>query len=52
VNVTAIVRITLQDGCFHEDVGCGSGENIKGKASALDKVWPHFNLPLEYALMV
>lgn len=37
-NVTAIVRITLQDGCYHEDVGCGSGENIKGKASALDKV--------------
>ena len=38
MNVTAIVRITLQDGCYHEDVGCGSGENIRGKASALDKV--------------
>ena len=38
VNVTAIVRITLQDGCWHEDVGCGQGENIKGKGAALDKV--------------
>lgn len=38
VNITAIVRITLQDGCFHEDVGCGQGENIKSKGAALDKV--------------
>lgn len=38
VGVTAIVRITLQDGCFHEDVGAGQGENIKGKGAALDKV--------------
>ncbi|WVF72386.1 hypothetical protein IAT40_007201 [Kwoniella sp. CBS 6097] len=37
VNVTAIIRITLQDGCSHEDVGCGQGENIRGKAAALDK---------------
>ncbi|WVR04984.1 hypothetical protein IAU60_001996 [Kwoniella sp. DSM 27419] len=37
VNVTAIIRITLRDGCFHEDVGCGQGENIKGKSAALDK---------------
>lgn len=32
------MRITLQDGCYHEDVGCGQGENIKGKGAALDKV--------------
>lgn len=38
VNVTAIVRITLADGCWHEDVGCGQSENIKGKGAALDKV--------------
>ncbi|KAK4687132.1 DNA repair and recombination protein RAD52, partial [Tremellales sp. Uapishka_1] len=37
VNVTAIVRITLQDGCFHEDVGCGGAENLKQKGAALDK---------------
>jgi DNA repair and recombination protein RAD52 len=38
VNVTAIVRITLKDGAHHEDVGCGQGENIKGRGAALDKV--------------
>ncbi|WRT66896.1 uncharacterized protein IL334_003860 [Kwoniella shivajii] len=37
VNVTAIIRITLLDGCSHEDVGCGQGENIRGKSAALDK---------------
>ena len=37
-NVTAIVRITLADGSWHEDVGCGQGENAKGKSAALDKV--------------
>ncbi|WWD15720.1 hypothetical protein CI109_100142 [Kwoniella shandongensis] len=36
-NITAVVRITLQDGAFHEDVGCGQGENIRGKGAALDK---------------
>lgn len=38
VNVTAIVRISLADGAWHEDVGCGQAENIKGKGAALDKV--------------
>ncbi|WVW83409.1 hypothetical protein I302_105428 [Kwoniella bestiolae CBS 10118] len=37
VNVTAIIRITLLDGSYHEDVGCGQGENIRGKSAALDK---------------
>ncbi|KAK8870001.1 hypothetical protein IAR55_000571 [Kwoniella newhampshirensis] len=36
-NITAVVRITLRDGAFHEDVGCGQGENIRGKGAALDK---------------
>jgi DNA repair and recombination protein RAD52 len=38
VCVTAHIRITLRDGTYHEDIGCGSGENIKGKGSALEKV--------------
>ncbi|WWC61378.1 uncharacterized protein I303_103960 [Kwoniella dejecticola CBS 10117] len=37
INVTAIIRITLADGTFHEDVGCGQGENLRGKSAALDK---------------
>jgi recombination DNA repair RAD52 pathway protein len=52
VNVTAIVRITLQDGCYHEDVGCGSGENIKGKANALDKVCLLFLVRLKRQLTI
>lgn len=35
--VTAIVRVSLRDGTFHEDVGYGHCENIKGKAPALEK---------------
>ena len=38
VGVTAIIRVTLRDGAFHEDVGAGSLENSKSKAQALDKV--------------
>lgn len=38
VHVTALVRITLPDGCYHEDVGCGKMDNCKSKADALDKV--------------
>lgn len=38
VGVTAIVRVTLREGAFHEDVGYGTLENAKSKASALDKV--------------
>ncbi|KAK4048005.1 DNA repair protein rad52 [Microbotryomycetes sp. JL201] len=34
----AVVRITLRDGSFREDVGAGSAENIKSKAEALTKV--------------
>ncbi|TNY19986.1 hypothetical protein DMC30DRAFT_276673 [Rhodotorula diobovata] len=37
VGVTAIVRVRLQDGASHEDVGYGKLENSKSKADALDK---------------
>lgn len=38
VGVTAIIRVTLRDGTYHEDVGYGLLENTKSKAGALDKV--------------
>ena len=38
VGVTAVVRVTLRDGVFHEDVGYGLLENSKSKGAALDKV--------------
>ncbi|KAK7681344.1 hypothetical protein QCA50_015435 [Cerrena zonata] len=37
VGVTAVVRVTLRDGVFHEDVGYGMLENSKSKGAALDK---------------
>jgi DNA repair and recombination protein RAD52 len=39
VAASAIVRVTLADGVYHEDVGCGQVENVKSKAAAIDKVW-------------
>jgi DNA repair and recombination protein RAD52 len=38
IGVTAIIRVTLRDGVFHEDVGYGLLENSKSKGMALDKV--------------
>lgn len=38
VGVTVIVRVTLRDGVYHEDVGYGLLENSKSKGAALDKV--------------
>lgn len=38
VGVAAIVRVTLRDGTFHEDIGYGMLENSKSKGAALDKV--------------
>ena len=38
VGVTAVVKVTLKDGTFHEDIGYGSGDNLKSKGAALDKV--------------
>ncbi|KAF9517727.1 hypothetical protein BS47DRAFT_1290541 [Hydnum rufescens UP504] len=37
IGVTAIVRVALREGAFHEDVGYGAIENMKSKAAALDK---------------
>ncbi|CAA7267231.1 unnamed protein product [Cyclocybe aegerita] len=37
VGVTAVMRVTLRDGVFHEDVGYGMLENSKSKGMALDK---------------
>ncbi|OAD73217.1 hypothetical protein PHYBLDRAFT_7388, partial [Phycomyces blakesleeanus NRRL 1555(-)] len=37
VSASAHVRVTLKDGTFHEDVGCGSVENMRMKSAALEK---------------
>ena len=37
LGLSAIVRITLRDGTYHEDIGYGHIENCKGKAAAFDK---------------
>lgn len=38
VGISAIVRVTLRDGVYHEDIGYGMMENSKSKAAAFDKV--------------
>jgi DNA repair and recombination protein RAD52 len=38
VGVSAVMRVTLKEGVFHEDVGYGMIENAKAKGAALDKV--------------
>jgi DNA repair and recombination protein RAD52 len=35
--VSAIVRITLKDGSFHEDIGYGCSENQRQKGAALEQ---------------
>ena len=37
IGLSVIVRVTLRDGTYHEDVGYGSVENAKGKAMAFEK---------------
>ncbi|KAH8108510.1 Rad52/22 double-strand break repair protein [Phellopilus nigrolimitatus] len=37
VGVSAVIRVTLRDGIFHEDVGYGMLENSRSKGAALDK---------------
>ena len=44
VGVTAIVRVTLRDGTFHEDVGYGLLDNGRQKGAALDKVSRFYRL--------
>ncbi|KZV76415.1 recombination protein Rad52 [Peniophora sp. CONT] len=35
--ISAMVRVTLKDGTYHEDVGYGTADNLKSKGAALDK---------------
>ncbi|EMR64492.1 putative rad52 dna repair protein radc protein [Eutypa lata UCREL1] len=37
LGLSVIVRITLRDGTYHEDIGYGHIENCKGKAAAFEK---------------
>lgn len=37
IGLSVIVRITLRDGTYHEDVGYGSIDNARGKAMAFEK---------------
>jgi DNA repair and recombination protein RAD52 len=37
IGLSVIVRVTLRDGTFHEDIGYGSIDNAKGKAMAFEK---------------
>lgn len=37
LGLSVIVRVTLKDGTYHEDVGYGHVENAKGKAAAFEK---------------
>lgn len=37
VHTTAIIRVTLRDGAYHEDIGSGMLENAKSQGAALDK---------------
>ncbi|KAF2204713.1 alpha/beta-hydrolase [Delitschia confertaspora ATCC 74209] len=37
LGLSIIVRVTLRDGTYHEDIGYGHIENCKGKAAAFEK---------------
>ena len=37
LGLSVIVRVTLRDGTFHEDVGYGQVKNVKDKATAFEK---------------
>ncbi|KXL51237.1 hypothetical protein M433DRAFT_146592 [Acidomyces richmondensis BFW] len=37
LGLSCIVRVTIRDGTYHEDVGYGHIENCKGKAAAFEK---------------
>lgn len=37
VGISCVVRVTLKDGSFHEDIGFGHAENVKAKYMAFDK---------------
>ncbi|KAF5095568.1 hypothetical protein D0Z00_003083 [Geotrichum galactomycetum] len=37
IGISCVIRVTLKDGSFHEDVGFGHAENVKMKYVAFDK---------------
>jgi DNA repair and recombination protein RAD52 len=37
IGISVIIRVTLRDGTFHEDIGYGNIDNCKGKAGAFEK---------------
>jgi DNA repair and recombination protein RAD52 len=37
IGISVIIRVTLRDGTFHEDIGYGNIDNCKGKAPAFEK---------------
>ncbi|OQE36211.1 hypothetical protein PENCOP_c012G00450 [Penicillium coprophilum] len=37
LGLSVVIRVTLRDGTFHEDIGYGHIENCKGKAAAFEK---------------
>ncbi len=37
MGISVVVRVTLRDGTYHEDIGYGHIENAKGKAAAFEK---------------
>lgn len=37
LGLSVIIRVTLKDGTYHEDIGYGTAENVKGKAMAFEK---------------
>ena len=37
IGISCVIRVTLKDGSFHEDVGFGHAENVKVKYMAFDK---------------
>jgi DNA repair and recombination protein RAD52 len=37
LGLSVIMRVTLKDGTYHEDIGYGHIENCKGKAAAFEK---------------
>ena len=54
ISITAIVRVTLRDGVYHEDLGHGLIENAKSKGQGLAKVscvWILVNLLTDFALV-
>lgn len=46
LGVSAVVRVTLRDGVYHEDVGYGMIENTRSKGQGLDKVGFHIVLTI------